>query len=417
MDKRLTEQLPEMLANQSLMKELQVFPEYDTSIREVNAAERILQLEQIYKVYVPSEMTVEIYHKLYLALMRSLQAKEGNAAVRQRYENHKKIRNEESRGIIGGRDSFTIIGTSGIGKSSAIERAITLIADERILETKQPYNKVVPFIVCQCPHDCSVKSILLDILRKTDEVIESNYCEKAVKGRATIDTLIGTVSTVALNHIGVLVVDEIQNVVNHRNGANLIGILTQLINNAGISICMVGVPETEKFFEKTDYLARRAIGLRYEAFPYGKPFQDFCRIVYCYQFTKKAEPFSEALSLWLYEHSGGVMAMVVSLLHDAQEQSIISGKDCLDMNALNEVYKKRYRMVSTQKSIADIKHSTLKNAKKKRITSEIILQEKMDTVDSAHIISIADGILEAKEAGTDIVINLKRYVKISEVKL
>lgn len=151
MDKRLTEQLPEMLANQSLIKELQVFPEYDTSIREANAAERILQLEQIYNVYVPSEMTVEIYHKLYLALMRSLQAKEGNAAVRQRYENHKKIRNEESRGIIGGRDSFTIIGTSGIGKSSAIERAITLIADERILETKQPYNKVVPFIVCQCP--------------------------------------------------------------------------------------------------------------------------------------------------------------------------------------------------------------------------------------------------------------------------
>lgn len=74
-------------------------------------------------------------------------------------------------------------------------------------------------------------------------------------------------------------------------------------------------------------------------------------------------------------------------------------------------------MVSTQKSVADIKHSTLKKAKKKRITSEIRLQEKMDTVDSAHTISIADGILEAKEAGTDIVINLKRYVKISEVKL
>ena len=32
--------------------------------------------------------------------------------------------------------------------------------------------------------------------------------------------LIGSVSTVALNHIGLLVVDEIQNVVNSKNGSS-----------------------------------------------------------------------------------------------------------------------------------------------------------------------------------------------------
>ena len=56
--------------------------------------------------------------------------------------------------------------------------------------------------------------------------------------------LIGSVSQVALNHIGLLIVDEIQNVVNNKNGKSLMGMLTQLINNSGISICMVGTPES-----------------------------------------------------------------------------------------------------------------------------------------------------------------------------
>ena len=54
--------------------------------------------------------------------------------------------------------------------------------------------------------------MLLEILRKVDEMIESKYYENALRARTTTDMLIGSVSQVALNHIGLLVVDEIQNV-------------------------------------------------------------------------------------------------------------------------------------------------------------------------------------------------------------
>ena len=43
-------------------------------------------------------------------------------------------------GIMGGSDSFTIIGTSGIGKSSAISRAINLITENRVIEADNPYT-------------------------------------------------------------------------------------------------------------------------------------------------------------------------------------------------------------------------------------------------------------------------------------
>lgn len=192
----------------------------------------------------------------------------------------KAICKQDYNGILGGADSFTVIGSSGIGKSSAINRAIDQIIATGIIETKEPYSRIIPCIVVQCPFDSSVKGLLLEILRKVDECLNSQYYENALRVRATTDMLIGNVSQVALNHIGLLVVDEIQNVCNSRHGKSLVGMLTQLINNSGISICMVGTPESAVFFEQAMQLARRSLGLQYKAIEYNAYFRDFCRTLF-----------------------------------------------------------------------------------------------------------------------------------------
>lgn len=157
--------------------------------------------------------------------------------------------------------------------------------------------------------------------------------------------LIGSVSQIALNHVGLLVVDEIQNVVNHKQGKSLIGMLTQLINNSGISICMVGTPESEPFFGEADYLARRALGLRYGNCEYNAYFREFCSLLFSYQYVEGKSVISDGIIQWLYEHSAGVPAMVVSLIHDAQEISILGDSEILDMTALNEAYEQRMGMM------------------------------------------------------------------------
>ena len=83
-------------------------------------------------------------------------------------------------------------------------------------------------MIVQTPFDSSVKGLLLEILRVVDEKLGSKYYSNALRTKSTIDMLIGAVSQVALNHIGLLVVDEIQHVVNHKHGKTLIGCLTQL---------------------------------------------------------------------------------------------------------------------------------------------------------------------------------------------
>jgi len=231
--------LPAMKSGQELISSLEVLPEYDPVIRAADAPIRLMALSDLYRIYVPSQMSLEIYSKLYLALLRSLQKKGTKLAVQQQNQNFRAIMQQEYSGIMGGSDSFTIIGASGIGKSSAISRAISLITENRIVEVENPYTKIIPCICVQCPFDSSVKGLLLEILRKVDECIDSKYYHNALRARSTTDMLIGSVSQVALNHIGLLVVDEIQNVANNKNGKSLVGMLTQLINNSGISICRV----------------------------------------------------------------------------------------------------------------------------------------------------------------------------------
>lgn len=410
-----TTKLPEMKSGNELISALSIIPEYDETICQQNQAVRLMALSDLYQIYIPSQMSLEIYSKLYLALLRSMQKKGTQMAIKQRYENYKAIQQQSYSGILGGSDSFTIIGTSGIGKSSAISRAISLITENRIIETDKPYTKIIPCLLVQCPFDSSVKGLLLEILRKVDEELGTDHYIHAIKSRAsTTDMLIGAVSSIALNNIGMLVVDEIQNVVNSKNGKSLIGALTQLINNSGISICMVGTPESTVFFEQAMQLARRSVGLQYTTMKYDEYFQSFCKIIFKYQFLKNQTEITAAITEWLYEHSAGVVSVVVSLIHDAQEIAILTGKEVLNLDTLNEAYQQRLTLLHgyIQPSVIQNKPTT-----KKKKTAASVQKNQTQSQTKQEGYSITEIAERAKIENLDVVELLKKVYTVVEVAI
>lgn len=410
-----TTKLPEMKSGNELISALSITPEYDETICQKNQAVRLMALSDLYQIYIPSQMSLEIYSKLYLALLRSMQKKGTQMAIKQRYENYKAIQQQSYSGILGGSDSFTIIGTSGIGKSSAISRAISLITENRIIETDKPYTKIIPCLIVQCPFDSSVKGLLLEILRKVDEELGTDHYIHAVKSRAsTTDMLIGAVSSIALNNIGMLVVDEIQNVVNSKNGKSLIGALTQLINNSGISICMVGTPESTVFFEQAMQLARRSVGLQYTTMNYDDYFQSFCKIIFKYQFLKNRTEITAAITEWLYEHSAGIISVVVSLIHDAQEIAILTGKEVLNLDTLNEAYQQRLSLLHgyIQPSVIQNKPTT-----KKKKTAASVRKSQTQSQPKQEGYSITEIAERAKAENLNVVELLKEVYTVVEVAI
>lgn len=406
------EQMPKMKFGNELVRALSVLPEYSETIRKENQAVRLMALSNLYKVYIPSQMSIEIYNKLYLALLHSLQKKTIYNSIIQRNKNHRAIFHKEYNGIIGGSDSFTIIGKSGIGKSSAINRAIGLITENQIIEIEKPFMKIIPCMIVQCPFDSSVKGLLLEMLRKVDEELDSNYYQNAVKNRTTTDMLIGIVSQIALNHIGLLIVDEIQNVVNSKNGKSLIGSLTQLINNSGISICMVGTPESTVFFEQAMHLARRSLGLNYNVLEFDVYFQGFCKAVFSYQYLQNKTEITDTIVEWLYEHSAGVISIVISLIHDAQEIAILNGRETLDIESLNEAYQKRITLLHDYIQPCKMQLRQTSKPKKKNTAADILYKRECN---KEELYTIHEIIEQAKEKNVDTVMCLKKYYPVVEV--
>ena len=414
---KVIRELPDMLSGKELQKAMSIIPKYDKQIQKNGSmAERLLKLSDLYSIYIPSQMSTEIYSKLYLGIIRSMQKKGNKLAVQQFNSTYRtmqniknKTGNQQYEGIIGGSDSFTIIGASGTGKSSAISRALNLIDANHMIEIEQPYTKILPCLTVQCPFDSSVKGLLLEILRKVDEQLGTDYAQTK---RFTTDMLIGSVSQVCLNHIGLLVVDEIQNVVNSKNGKNLIGSLTQLINNSGISICMVGTPESEIFFEQAMQLARRSVGLKYTALPYDKHFCEVCECLFYYQYVRNISQIDNTVIDWLYQHSAGVISIVVSLIHDAQEIAILNGREVLNIKSLDEAYSNRLSMLHDYIK-PTMRNKTIGNNKTKKQNNITTLPiENNADVQTDLIQNIAK---ECKKDGTNIVEILSQYITVEVV--
>ena len=420
-EQNILDHLPRMLEGEELREHLECLPTYNENIINLCQANRLMALNDIYRIYLPNDMSIEIYSKLYLAMLRSMQKKNTKNAIKQQNLNMAKNIQADTQGIIGGSDCFTIIGTSGIGKSSAISRAVNLLSEQGIIEFESPYVRIIPCLMIQCPFDCSSKGMLLEILHSIDNCLDTNYYEKALKSKASVDMLIGTTSQILLNHVAILIIDEIQNVVHHKGGRQLVSMLTQLINSSGISICMVGTPEVKPFFTSVSYLARRALGLEYASFEYGEYFKEFCEVLFEYQYVKNKMPLTDEITHWLYEHSAGTLALVVSIFHDAQEISILTGAEQLNISIFTQAYQQRMGMIQgfIQPTITRKVQSKPKKEKVLKIENSLRTEQHLenDKMDNGENISIAELVQIAKSNDIDVVPLLAEHFCIEEVRL
>lgn len=93
--------------NDDLKNELSIIPDYDRQIITKSVAERIAAMKGLLQLYIASDMTAEIYQKMYLSSVMAIEKKKDMAAKRQAYENFKCSRGQSYVGILGGNDCYT----------------------------------------------------------------------------------------------------------------------------------------------------------------------------------------------------------------------------------------------------------------------------------------------------------------------
>ena len=253
------------------------------------------------------------------------------------------------------------------------------------------------------------------VVRETDtlldEQLDTHYHYDAIRSRATLDMLVGLSSKVFFNHIGVLVLDEIQNLVSAKNGHNLVKAIVQLVNVSSISICFVGTPEAISFFELEFHLARRSIGLSYSGFENDSSFEDLCHTLFKYQYTKNYTPLTRDIIDWLYIHSQGILSVVVGLIYSSQQVAILEEIEHLNLKTLDLAFNQRFGMLHYNLSSSRKSHCySTSPSYEPPITP--ILTNKI----SHERVSLIEVIKEAKQH-KDPVACLRTYISIEEIAI
>ena len=162
-----------------------------------------------------------------------------------------------------------------------------------------------------------------------------------------MDVLVSQLNQIVrVNHVGLLVIDELQNIAYRKNGIRFINFLVQLINGAGVSICMVGTPRVLQVLQQEFRSARRTTGLIYDRLPDDKEFALLLHGLWHYQYTRFATDLTPEMQSWLYRKTQGIPDVLVKLLYNAQKLCILDGREKLDFEVFESAYLKNLGMVS-----------------------------------------------------------------------
>lgn len=244
--------------------------------------------------------------------------------------------------------SFALFGVSGVGKSTVVERTLCYLP--HVMVHKSHHFSQVVWVKIDCPPDGSLKQFALAFLDEMDSLLGEDYTREFGGGSA--DQLILAMAKVAsFHHLGVLVIDEIQNLLD-ANGVGqekMINFLVSLCNVVKIPLVFIGTPRALKLLGKNFREARRIgdHGVKiWDALDYGEDWRFFIDQLFKYQWTNRFTDCDENLRKVLYEQTQGIHALVVRLFQLAQLDAIRRGTECLTSDLFEKVAKENFKLIA-----------------------------------------------------------------------
>lgn len=198
----------------------------------------------------------------------------------------------------------------------------------------------------ECPSDCSVKTLGLNIAVAIDKAIGSSYAKQLTTLRSAAASAIATqVKVLCLtHHVGLILIDEIQNAVTtaqkNKQIKPLIKFLVELTNDTCTSAFFVGTPIAEELFSSQEHLKRRTRGMRLLPFKPDGAYRAFLQAIWPYQLTPTTAPLSEQLANKLYDHSGGIPAYIIKIFQESQAQALLQGESCISAKTMQRAIER-----------------------------------------------------------------------------
>lgn len=336
------EAMPKILGIEEYFKQVASIPQFTDGLRSTSAEERRGFLAQLNTFFYPMEYMYYVYDLLYKAMIENYSSKTVVDTIRQINRLRGNVDEFDSmQNFSTSSYSGAILRVPGIEKSSTIKRSLSVIP-QVITHTEfngaPMYRQQIPYLMVECPSDCSVKTLALNIMSQIDKAVGSTFFEDMVSRNrtASASTLAIKVKIACLNHrVGLIVIDEIQNAVltaeRTNQTRNLIKFLIELTNEACVSICFVGTLLAEKIFMSQEHLKRRTRGYRLLPMKFDKTYTEFISMLWGCQVLRERSEITEGILKCIYDYSAGIPAYIVKLFTEAQTQALLTGRERLSI--------------------------------------------------------------------------------------
>lgn len=352
----LIEALPPILSFEEAYNKLAFLPEYDSKERNLSIHHRYHALLRLTRFYQPTNKAIELELKFsrflrYGYVNRSPQNKEHTMVLNELKE---RLINKYELGISHDirttSSSFTLMGFSGIGKTSAIERVLSLYP--QVIVHKYPVSLFqITWLKLNSPHDGSIKTLCMDFFLKVDELLGTSYFEKYGNRRNSNSSMVIRMAQIARLHcIGAIIIDEIQHLMigKKSDSEELMNFFVTLVNEIGVPVMFIGTMKAKNILQQDFRQARRSSGhgdMVWQQMENDDNWRVLISSMWEYQWTKFDTVLSDEWIDFFYKESKGIIDVVIKLYLLGQSYAIESGVEKLTFDLIKYVKKEYLKLI------------------------------------------------------------------------
>lgn len=362
------EALPPIFSEDDVMDRFMVTPRITNQDKQSATNIRYHVLKRIKNFIQPLPIHFEVERRLSTLIRRGYLARnpldktflERIRVLHQLRENeedaHKYI-DERLNYIRSTADSLSIIGISGIGKTTAIERLLLMypqvIKHEKYEE--QPFNRTqIVWLKIDCPYDGSLSTLCKSFFKAIDDLLGTRYLEKfGYLNRVTSTMLLHMTSLASMYGIGVLVIDEIQHLLHAKNDQEeMLNFFVTLSNTVGIPTVLIGTSKAQQLFKGNFRQARRAASegsiIWDRMAEDSEEWEFFLETLWELQCLKTYSELTEDVKKTFYSECQGITSVAVNLFILAQERALYdesNEEERLNVRVLKKTAKEDMKII------------------------------------------------------------------------
>lgn len=338
----LIEALPDLIEEDEVIDLLAEYPYFDKEERKLNKLYRCHLVQRIFQYFQPLSIHLDLYTRFSMVIRQGYLTRnpiniEYAISFNNGYEDilNNKINYKNELNFRSSASGFTIVGVSGMGKTTAINR-ILLKMPQVILHSKYKDKTLcmyqVTWIKLECPFDGSIKALCINFFENIDRLLKTNYLRKYGSGRLSANAMIPIMAQICRSiNLGVLVIDEIQNLNSAKSGGaeKMLNYFLNLVNVIGLPVILIGTPNAIEIIQSQFRLARRnsAMGALYwDRLKNDMNWKLLLEGMWEYQWTNEYTKLTKELCDVLYEESQGIIDIAIKLYAMAQIKAISSTK-------------------------------------------------------------------------------------------